>query len=91
MLRSLMILQHKLSVIILQQETPQTGTVHGTPRHPEHKMLILCPALLGISVQTASLLGGEGQAAGQVQSLRCVASDLQRASVPRTDSRSQMQ
>ena len=42
-------------------------------------MLILCPAFLGLSVQTASLLGGEGQAAGQVQSLRCVASDLQRA------------
>ena len=48
---------------------------------PEHEMLILCPAFLGLSVQTdlASLLGGEGQAAGQVQSLRCVASDLQRA------------
>ena len=42
-------------------------------------MVILCPAFLGLSVQTASLLGGEGQAAGQVQSLRFVASDLQRA------------
>ena len=63
---------------------PATGDSehgHGARHlvHPEHKMLILCPAFLGLSVQTASLLGGEGQAAGQVQSLRCVASDLQRA------------